>query len=43
MDNNGFFGAVLRGLGFTVHSSGARVGHSEDAMSGGGYLSWYVA
>lgn len=33
MENNGFFGAVLRGLGFTVHSIGARVRHSKDAIT----------
>lgn len=43
MENNCFFGAVLRGLGFSVCSVGGRVSH---AISGegvaGGYNGWYV-
>lgn len=42
MENNTFFGAVLRGLGFQVYSAGARVSHAVESTGGGGYSGWYV-
>lgn len=40
MENNGFFDAVLRGLGFTVYGAGARVSDAMNGGSGGGYSGW---
>jgi arylamine N-acetyltransferase len=45
MELNGFFGAVLRGLGFEVHARGGRVslriaGTSEEERAGGGFTGW---
>lgn len=42
MENNCFFGAVLRGMGFRVCSAGARISHAVEGRGGGGYLGWYV-
>jgi len=40
MENNCFFGTILRSLGFTVHSAGARVSNAADGMSGEDYHGW---
>ncbi|MCJ1467015.1 N-terminal acetyltransferase [Pseudocyphellaria aurata] len=40
MENNCFFGAVLRGLGFTLYSAGARISHAVSGTGGDGYLGW---
>ena len=40
MENNCFFGTVLRTLGFTVHSAGARVCHAANGMGGDDYAGW---
>lgn len=42
MENNTFFGAVLRGLGFEVYSTGARISHAVFGTDGGGFKGWYV-
>lgn len=42
MENNTFFGAVLRSLGYTVLSAGARVSDATAGRPGGGYKGWYV-
>jgi len=40
MENNCFFGTILRSLGFTIHSAGARVSKAADGMSGEDYHGW---
>ncbi|MCJ1467014.1 N-terminal acetyltransferase [Pseudocyphellaria aurata] len=40
MENNCFFGAVLRGLGFTGYSAGGRISHAISGTDGDGYLGW---
>ena len=40
MENNCFFGTVLRSLGFTVHSVGARVNNAADGSGREGYNGW---
>lgn len=40
MENNTFFNAVLRGLKFSVYSTGARVSDATTSISGGGYGGW---
>ena len=42
MENNCFFGTVLRTLGFAVCSVGARVSDEVNGMAGGGYSAWYL-
>ena len=39
MENNCFFGTILRTLGFKVYSAGARVFESDEG--GGTYTPWY--
>jgi arylamine N-acetyltransferase len=40
MENNTFFGAVLRSLGFKLINAGARVSHATAGRPGGGYMGW---
>jgi arylamine N-acetyltransferase len=40
MENNAFFNAVLKGLKFSVYSTGARVSDATAGISGGGYGGW---
>lgn len=41
MENNRFFGTVLRTLGFTIYSAGARVNQLGAAgLEGEDYLPW---
>ncbi|MCJ1270825.1 DUF1279 super [Lobaria immixta] len=42
LDKGDLYGKIVKrsGAGFTVHSIGASVRHSKDAMSEGGYLGW---
>ena len=40
MENNCFFGTVLRSLGFRVHSAGARVSNGVDGGDGRAFASW---
>lgn len=40
MENNAFFGTVLRSLGFAVFSTGARVSNVTVGRPGGGFLGW---
>lgn len=42
MELNGFFNAVLRGLGFGVYSAGARVSDAVSGGSGEGFNGWWV-
>jgi len=43
MENNCFFGTVLRTLGFTVYSAGARVNEAGAAgKPGENYVPWWV-
>lgn len=41
MENNRFFGTVLRSLGYSVYSAGARVSDNVSGRGQGGYGSWY--
>ena len=43
MENNCFFGTVLRTLGFTLHSAGARVAIAASGTPAKGYFGWYYA
>lgn len=43
MENNCFFGTVLRSLGFDICSVGARVSDATNGVSGGGYGGWLDA
>jgi len=38
MENNTFFGIVLRSLGYTLFNAGGRVSDATDGRSGGGYM-----
>ena len=40
MENNTFFAAVLRGLGFKVLTTGARVSNAANGNFDGGFLGW---
>ncbi|KAI9717185.1 MAG: hypothetical protein M1812_004933 [Candelaria pacifica] len=40
MENNCFFGTVLRSLGYDVYSAGARVSNATNGLPGGGYEGW---
>ena len=40
MENNAFFAAVLRGLGYDVVTCGARVSWAVNGTPGGGYSGW---
>lgn len=40
MENNTFFGAVLRTLGFSVINAGGRVSHATAGRPGPGYMGW---
>lgn len=42
MENNAFFGTVLRSLGYEVTSVGARVCMGVNGGDRSGYGSWYV-
>lgn len=42
MENNGFFGTVLRSLHFRVRSVGARVNEAVSGTGGDGYMGWYA-
>jgi arylamine N-acetyltransferase len=42
MENNTFFGVVLRSLGFKLISTGARVNIPTRGRSGGDYSGWQV-
>lgn len=41
MENNCFFGTVLRTLGFSLHSAGARVAIAASGTPAEGYFGWY--
>ena len=41
MENNCFFGAVLRTLGFSLHNAGARVALAVIGKPVEGYFGWY--
>ena len=41
MENNCFFGTVLRTLGFSLHSAGARVALAASGRPVEGYFGWY--
>ena len=41
MENNCFFGTVLRTLGFSLHSAGARVAVAASGTPAEGYFGWY--
>jgi arylamine N-acetyltransferase len=43
MENNTFFGAMLRSLGFTVFNAGGRVSDATAGRPGPGYTGLYVA
>ncbi|KAK4455210.1 hypothetical protein QBC34DRAFT_391793 [Podospora aff. communis PSN243] len=40
MENNTFFGAILRTIGFTVTPVGGRVSHATAGRPGTGYMGW---
>ena len=40
MENNGFFGTVLRSMGYDVTSVGARVSEGIEGGDGGMFVSW---
>jgi hypothetical protein len=42
MENNTFFAAVLRGLGYEVLTTGARVSNAANGIFDGGFTGWYV-
>ena len=42
MENNGFFGVVLRTLGFTIFNAGGRVSDATGGRPGPGYMGLYV-
>ncbi len=42
MENNCFFGTVLRSLGYEIYSAGARISNATSGISGGGYQGWYI-
>ena len=42
MENNTFFGTVLRSLGYQVYNAGGRVSNATAGRPGGGYVGWYV-
>jgi arylamine N-acetyltransferase len=41
MENNTFFGLVLRTLGYKLINTGARVSDATEGRPGGGYMGWY--
>lgn len=41
MENNRFFGIILRSLGFQVYSGGARVSKPDRDLHGDDYTGWY--
>ena len=43
MENNAFFGAMLRSLGFTVFNASGRVSDATAGRPGPGYMGLYVA
>ena len=43
MENNCFFGIVLRALGFTVHNAGARVALAVTGVPAEGFMGWYFS
>jgi arylamine N-acetyltransferase len=42
MENNTFFGIVLRSIGFKLINAGARVSDATAGRPGGGYMGWQV-
>jgi arylamine N-acetyltransferase len=40
MENNQFFAAILRGLGYEVLTTGARVSNAANGIFDGGFLGW---
>ena len=40
MENNCFFGTILRTLGFDIYSVGARIADAVNGLPGGGYGAW---
>jgi len=40
MENNTFFSTILRSLGFTIMTTGARVSDATAGRPGGGYMGW---
>jgi arylamine N-acetyltransferase len=40
MENNTFFGAILRSFGYTLFNAGARVSDATGGRPGGGYMGW---
>ncbi|KAK3385664.1 acetyltransferase-like protein [Podospora didyma] len=40
MENNTFFGTILRSLGFNVTNTGGRVSHATAGRPGPGYMGW---
>lgn len=41
MENNTFFGIVLRTLGYKLINTGARVSDATEGRPGGGFMGWY--
>lgn len=41
MENNCFFGTVLRSLGYDIYSAGARVSNATNGVPDGGFGGWY--
>jgi arylamine N-acetyltransferase len=41
MENNTFFGVVLRSLGYKLINAGARVSDATAGRPGPGYMGWY--
>jgi arylamine N-acetyltransferase len=43
MENNAFFGAVLRSLGYDLINAGARIADAVVGKTGDGFEGWWVA